>query len=205
MQKRGQIFIVGAIVLCLAIFVLVAKVNKIERKIIVKEFPYLAENYYRESVKVVNQAILQGKDPEKALSNFTEDFVEYAQTIDPNLGLVYVYWNGSEAIVVNYLLDEALELYSQEAGTQTEKQSEFPWGEETNNSLTLKIGGFSYKTTVPVKLKYFGNYNTAVTDARELLLEIGGIIYPINLTGEEDFKVLIQSKAEGEKRVEIGW
>jgi len=197
MQKRGQIFIVGAIVLCLAIFVLVAKVNKIERKIIVKEFPYLAENYYRESVKVVNQAILQGEDPEKALSNFTEDFVEYAKTIDPNLGLVYVYYNGSEAVVFNYNPKENAKIYPQEGGVQA-GESTFPWEEQTNNSLTLKIGGFSYKTTVPVKLRYFGKYNTAEVSAENLFLEIGGIVYPIDLEGQEDFEVIIRSKGEEE-------
>lgn len=89
MNKRGQFFILGAIILALALFVLMVKLNTFDETVLIKDFYPLSENYKTESVKVVNDAIAQGgaTTPNKALDDFTQKYLNYARTIDPNAGL----------------------------------------------------------------------------------------------------------------------
>src|SRR3989344_538036 len=121
MQKRGQFFILGAIILALALFVLMVKLNTFEDIDLLKDFPALSANYKTEIVKVVNDAIMNGEDENARLSEFTANYVGYARTIDPNLGFVYVYYTRKvnnegdiigEAVVKNYLGTNPVNVYS---------------------------------------------------------------------------------------------
>ncbi|MDD5651304.1 MAG: hypothetical protein PHF86_12960, partial [Candidatus Nanoarchaeia archaeon] len=139
MDKRGQFFILGAIILMLALFVLIVKVNTYEEKMLLENFPELTSNYKTEAPKVINDALLNNQDPVNSIESFTGSYIAYARTIDPNLGIIYAYRNPKtgEILIQNY-----------GKGPITAAQGNlFPATEETLNGVSLDLGGTNFKTT----------------------------------------------------------
>jgi hypothetical protein len=91
MNKKGQFYLIAAILFCLAIFSVTIQFNKLEEKILLDDFKELSENYATEAPKVINTAIEENQDPKENLDEFTEDFVAYARRRDPNIVFIYVY------------------------------------------------------------------------------------------------------------------
>lgn len=176
MNKRGQFFVLGAVILAMALFVLMAKVNTYEEKILLEDFPDLANNYKTESVNVLNDALLGGEDPTVRLYSFTDNYVQYARTISPSLGFVYAYKNSSgQVIVTNYNPNPII----------VDTDGIFPSNANSVNEVSLNLNGINFKTTVPTKLTAFDkSYNTYITDSDQMVIDIGGIFYPLDLANQ---------------------
>jgi len=185
MNKKGQFFIFVAVILALVIYVVVSQVNRIEEKILLEDFNELSKNYATEAPKQVND-ILKGvagnptKDPTTEVNDglgiFTEDFLDYAKTQDPNIGFVYMYYdkNTKQYYVSNYLSSGAIE---------TVEGDSIPTGQdETINSIKLDIAGQTFKQNVPVELTTFGNLNSGESSAPSI--KIGGIVYKPDMEGK---------------------
>ena len=85
MSKRGQIYILAAILLAITIYSLSTTVNIIEQEDIKGDFNSLAQNYEIESFKIINSVLKSGdvSIPE-AFENFTFLFSSYSKTKSPN-------------------------------------------------------------------------------------------------------------------------
>lgn len=201
MNKRGQFFILGAMIMALALFVLMVRVNTYEEKILLEDFPDLSKNYESESVKVVNDALLNNLDENKALSDFTKDYVNYARTLDPNLGFVYVYYNrtSGEAVVSNYLGDQAVNVYT--IGSKTDAL--FGDSSKSINDVSLNIGGIEFKKTIPVNVNNFDPSMTTETFPGKISLEIAGVFYDVPSSGSGPLTVIARSATSDSKQVEV--
>lgn len=104
MEKRGQVYILVAIVLAIVIFGLVTVVNKVGQENIESDFKELSDNYASESARLINAMIA---DPDIDISsifvNFTASFTSYAKTVNPKFGLIYAFYYGNELHIGNYL------------------------------------------------------------------------------------------------------
>lgn len=180
MNKRGQFFILAAIILMLAIFVLVTKVNTYEEKMLLEDFPELSDNYKTEASRVVNDALLSGQNPTAnggALQKFTEEYVSYAKTIDPRLGIVYAYRNPltNEIVVDNYYT----------GAITVGPENIFSADEKSLNEVSLDLGGTNFKRSIPTKLNiYDKGYSQYSSVGDSISLEIDGVFYPINLVDD---------------------
>lgn len=173
MNKRGQFFILGAVILAMALFVLMAKVNTYEEKILLEDFPDLANNYKTESINVLNDALLNGEDPTAKLYSFSDNYVQYARTINPNLGFVYAYKNPAGQVVVTNYNPNSIKVG---------ENGIFSSDATSVNEVSLDINGINFKTTVPTKLTAFDkSYNQYITDSDQMVIDIGGIFYPLDL------------------------
>lgn len=120
MNKRGQVFILAALLLSFIIFSLVIRLNIVQREIIEGDFKGLSENYDIESPKFIN--LLAEKEFRGEVSNindvavlflnFTQDFTKYSKTQNPEFGVIYFFdfgdKNSGKMLVGNYLDQEII-------------------------------------------------------------------------------------------------
>jgi len=201
MEKRGQFYIILAVILALGIFGVVSESNKAEQPVFTQDFSELSQNYLRESPKVVNYAIYQKEDVNSTLSGFTEDFLQQARKTNPGLSILYIYSNGSEVKVRSYL-DESTVIYSEDRSAQLL----FGQSQVAIQRVILNISGKEFIHEVPVTIRNFGEeffQSSGFSEPQSLRLDIGGIFHTFNLESNNipQLQVLVQSKEGDVKEV----
>lgn len=126
-NERGQIYILVALVLAVVLFLLVTQTNIIKEKLMVDRFEQIASNYEIEGSKLINSLLSQergeeikGKEKEEEeetgrFFDFTDKFVEYTKTQDPDIGVVYIL-NYEEEVQVGNRLSTAIAVNEQKLG-----------------------------------------------------------------------------------------
>lgn len=202
MRKRGQIFLVAAVLLALVIFSLVSIYNDYQEKIVLEDFPDLSSNYQQELKQLTNEVLLSGQESQVGdeLESFTNDYVDYARTIDPNIGFVYVYWDRKTgtAKVVNYGDQPINVIGTQDTGTAFTDQS------LGIVDISLGSGDMKFKKTVPVRLTQFDEtYNDVEIPEDTFNLEVGGVFYNIGDLNSKNLQIISKSSsADGETVIE---
>jgi len=153
------------------------------------KFYDLSENFEQEGYKIIDTYIFQGTPAEvaAALESFTKNFLEYAKEKDPNLGLVYVYNNGTDVYVNNR--------GPTNINTITKLN---PRGEElispnvlSISEITLQVGEKETKKEVKQKQTAFGAVNKAAfANANWVVLNIAGSFYSFNTANDENFYII---------------
>lgn len=110
MDKRGQIYILAAILLGVAIFTLSVQVNKYSKEHETEDFKDLSNMFTTEGSKLANSVVLQGGDLESSFRNFTVMFTSYSKSQNPDYGLIYALpyqdSNGNNITYVGNFLDQ---------------------------------------------------------------------------------------------------
>lgn len=106
-EKRGQFFIVFAVILGIIILGLATVFNVViktgREETMKKKFNTMCENY-REEIFRVSQYVINtsNKSGEPGLiKNFTINFLKYAKKNDPDFQLIYVYGNTTYVNILN--------------------------------------------------------------------------------------------------------
>lgn len=152
MSKRGQVFILAAILIAVILFSLAAIKNKFEQKMITGDFEILAENFQIEASKLIN-SVMTNPDttPDKvheAFKSFSTMFTSYAKGKNPKYGLIYVLGYGDKIQVTNFL-DRVITIQ----GTNP----------NTGDFYSINIsGGFE---NIPADLN-FGDFNIKIGETR---------------------------------------
>lgn len=117
MQKRGQIFILAALLLGFIVFLLVSETVYVRRNVIESNFDELNDNYEREAAKFINELVKYPKtDIGDKFFEFTTSFTAYSKGQNPNFELVYAFDQGGNLHVGNYL-SNPLDVYTQRPST----------------------------------------------------------------------------------------
>ncbi len=103
MGKKGQVFILAAILIVVILFSLAAIRNKSEQEQIRGDFEALSENYKIEAFKLINSALKGGEDVHKEFREFSAMFAAYAKGKNPDYGLIYILNFGDNLQIVNFL------------------------------------------------------------------------------------------------------
>lgn len=103
MGKRGQVYLLAAIILGFVLFVLYSKTNIVMKTVIDDDFEALSKNYEIESAKFVNGLLKGDKEISNAFKNFTALFTSYSKTKNPDFGLIYAFDYKNSLYVGNYL------------------------------------------------------------------------------------------------------
>lgn len=103
-MKKGQIYILAAIILCLAIFGIVTIANKAQRKGGETNFESLSENYATESSKLINSLLSTTPDQiPDTFRDFSVLFTAYSKTQNPDFGLIYAFNYQNKLYIGNFL------------------------------------------------------------------------------------------------------
>ncbi len=199
--KRGQFYLIAAIIIVLVLYSLATRFNTFQELPRFTDFNELSGNYINEVAKIVNHGIyknianIQGS----LITPFTQNFLEYARTRDPNIGLVYVYGQGDATsgvtIIENHLPGEVVVYNSGvDGGVLFDSEA------DTINEIGLKIGGEEFVHNVPVKLGSFSSSYFSATipsSVDTLKLDVAGTPFLFNPGGGNlFFDVIIKTSRE---------
>jgi len=105
LNKKGQFYILTAIIFCSVMFLLLYNKEPIPK--LNPEFESLYNNYVYESPIVINNALYNNKNVTSQFRNFTSDFIGYAKEKNIDLGIFYVLKLDNYIEAVNYLKETA--------------------------------------------------------------------------------------------------
>src|SRR3989344_5450567 len=111
--KKGQFFIVAAVIVIMVFFTVVAQYNTIKVQVALEDFDELNEQYASEQPIVINEALFGGDSPEAELARFTDRFMDYTSERQPEFGGFYAVVNpdGSTVTIRNFLANgQSMEL-----------------------------------------------------------------------------------------------
>ena len=185
--KKGQFFLVAAVIVIMVFFTVVAQYNTIKVQVALEDFDELNEQYASEQPIVINEALFGGDSPEAELARFTDRFMDYTSERQPEFGGFYAILSpdGSTITIRNFLAGgRSIELSAiNTAGNAVA----FPSGEstmrllsstdESQGTLTLNLGTFTTSTTVSVPITAYGQISQIdVRGADSVILQIPGFL-----------------------------
>lgn len=207
MNKRGQIYILAAIIFAIAIYGMSSIVNKVEQKEIKGDFEKLSENYETESRTFINSLISESDLDKKfqAYAEFTTAFTAYSKSQDSSFGLIYAYSNKVSDNIYRLEIGNFLE---QDIGVSVlgSGSEETIHGCYTKVGATIDLGDLSF--TAPVYYSeisdagcIYSNSNIPKTQPI-ICIRIGDHYYPL----EVDFdmpQVMVVSRLEEEEQRKV--
>jgi len=104
MNKRGQIYILAAILVGFTLVTLTSKVNYAILTDVEDNFKELSENYDVESSKFIN-SLLEDKNENvlSEITGFTQTFEHFAKNQNPDFGLIFLFPYKGSLYVENFL------------------------------------------------------------------------------------------------------
>lgn len=103
MNKKGQVYLLAALILSLVLYNLASVVNFAHFESFKADFERVSDNYNVESTRLVNSVLKTEQEPFDALSNFTVLYMSYVKSQSPNFGLIYVFNREGKMRIGNYL------------------------------------------------------------------------------------------------------
>ncbi|HLC55861.1 MAG TPA: hypothetical protein VJJ23_01345 [Candidatus Nanoarchaeia archaeon] len=211
MDKRGQFFLIIAIIFSLALFTITQKFNRVEEATIFGDFQYLSKNYQQEAVKVVDYSIKKDEDKSQRierLNTFTLDYLTFSRLTNPQVQLFYIYSDESTAFVKSYVDSSPVEVIKPGCDQPNPPQecepiNLFGANTETINSATLKVAGKRFTTDVPISIKNYGDYSEADLSGTDLvLIKIGSVFHKFKTNPlSPDLKLYIESSTQSTTEV----
>jgi hypothetical protein len=103
MDKKGQIYIIAAILLSVVIFALASVTNAAKQDKFKGDFEKLSKNYETEGAKLINTVVNTKEDVGSRFGNFTYAFTSYSKTQNSQFGLIYVLDYNGRVYIGDYL------------------------------------------------------------------------------------------------------
>jgi len=195
MDKRGQFYLIIVFILSLVIYGVTYKVNSITEPIIWEDFNDVSQNYLSESVFVVNSALENKQDVNSRIENFTKKYLNHSKQRNPNLGLFYIYSNGTQISLKSYL----------DVSGEVDNTTILGANQELVQDVSIRIGGRDFIYKVPVTSENFGEgWSGVTTNNQPFNLSLAGVIHPFSLDpNSPEFRVIIRT-ASGSQNVSYG-
>lgn len=103
MNKRGQIYILAALILALVLYLLITKTNIVYENELIDDFKTLSSNYDVEASKFMNRLLTTEQNIAIEFDHFTCKFTEYAENQNPDFSLIYIFEYEGNVYIGNYL------------------------------------------------------------------------------------------------------
>jgi len=186
--KRGQFYLIAAVIIIAVIVALIMKLNSADVNPTPLEFSELSDNFERESVRIIDSGIEQGKSVDviqQELQVFAQQYSEYATAKSPQIGFLYVYGNSSNITVVNFLVDRQGNVVIGGAATNTTGGASL-----VVNKLTFNVGGEEFVRDFSVRARAFKGINIARGTGDFVNLSVGGVPYYLSIRRPLEFSTL---------------
>jgi len=189
MTKRGQFYIITALIIAAIVFGLTTAMNYATVHPAPAQFYDLSKNFEAESTQVIDYGVYSGaRDIQGNVKNFTKAFLEYAIEKDPNIELFYIYGNSTALTIVNYGKNES--------GITTEKGSteNLAGGSAlTVSQINYQISEKTFSQDITERAANFAKISTTVNPGDWVKINIAGIVYDFNLKNQDQFRFIIKT------------
>ncbi|MBI4154961.1 hypothetical protein HY498_02670 [Candidatus Woesearchaeota archaeon] len=216
MKKRGQVYILGAVIVGIAIFLIFTTLNIVEQSSLNKKFQRLNENFEREAERFINSYVTN-PDPDKAelrdsFATFTRDFSNYARQINPEFGIIttisYVNKEGNQVLVIINMLNTFIfvtDKFHESVITpsiQRDSDVELIEGCAANIGAEIRAVGVGGDLIVS-SLNQDCIYEKEFQRNKKILLLIGDIWYSYKVPSENKPELIVVSKSDERAQTQI--
>ena len=199
MNKRGQFYIIAALIIAAIVAGLVAEVNYARRLPKPIKFYDLSKDYEAEVTRIIDRGIYLGKTDEQInedVANFTKKFLDYAQEKDPRLQLFYLYGNREKINVVNYAVEDA------EIRTEKVSESISGGGAFTVSKIDITMGGTTFTRSVKERMEHFEDISASIDDpGDEIGVVVAGVAYSFDLKGGDIIHYIVETESHNETHI----
>jgi len=181
MEKKGQFYIIAAVIIIMVLSGLVAVVNYARAKPEPVKFYDLSDQFYSEVSKVIDYGVINNQDVSTEIEKFTRTFITYSNSKEPGIDFVFVYGNTTGATI-----------YSHNSTSSTDQ-----------STISLDISGSTTSKTIVHQSTGFSKFFTTPIN-REVKLNIAGVVYNFTLVGEQQFFVVLTLDKNNETYIRQG-
>ena len=197
MNKRGQIYLLTALIMSVIIYGMVTVSNKVSQEELKSDFEKLSQNYVTESAKLINSLI--GKnDVASAFQNFTIMFTSYAKAQNPRFELIYAFDYNDSLYIGNFLKNRIFVCLDQDCNTILEPLE----GCYTNipasisfDGLELQLEPEKVELNSDCEIKY--DYSESVDG---LFITINDVTYYFEIRKNRPELILVSWETKAEQR-----
>ena len=192
-NKKGQFYIIGAIIIALIVSGLTAEVNSAKLQQEPQQFSEITETFEVEMIQIIDNGVATTKNQdaiEQNLNTFAETFTKDATAKDPEIGFLYVYGNKDEATIVNYLRQNG------EFKRGISDPIRITGGNAISlNKITASVGGEEFTRFIETRASAFSGINSLTVPASEnVQINILGIPYNFKLSESKSIGIIAQSE-----------
>lgn len=184
MNKRGQIYIIAALILSVVIFLLLSQTNFVQRILMEDDFEQISQNFDIESAKFMNSLLTStGVINVKIMfESFTSAFTDYVKVENPEFEFIYVFDYNEQKLAGGYVMSDVII-----GGGETITTIESGEGVEGVVDPTGGIGQ-TFTTTGESDVKPVEDIST---------IQIGDYIYEINVASGAPHIIIISREETG--------
>ena len=190
MNKRGQVYLLVALILALVLYMLMTKTNIIYENEIIDDFETLSRNYDVEASKFMNSLLSSGdissEEVKSKFDDFTCDFTKYAKNQNPDFSLIYIFEYENKIYIGNYLKQPII-IGDEYILRGCKEGAELQYGAGGQMS-----GGSS--------LSICGECIQEIPTISELEISIGSNLYIITITSGRPEIIIVSREDKGEQR-----
>ena len=197
MEKRGQFFILSALILSAIVLSLVDVGNYDHVNKEPEKFYDLSYEVKEEVGKVIDYGVYSTQDK---LGDFTARIAENIRNQDPESEFIFIYGDKNNVQVENYGQDSAS--ITDSTGSTTNAQA---GGENIENSVSIAIGNTHFGQNVNQDRKLFSdNFNQPINNPGDnIRVNIKGQDYTFNLADNQQFYMIIKKSSGEENFVDL--
>ncbi len=193
MEKRGQVYVLAAIVMSIIIFGMVSVSNKALQESVASDFERIANNYAAETAKLVN-SVAGKQDIMPAFKNFTLLFASYAKAQSPRFELISLFDYNGQLYIGNFLKERIIISYGSTILPPIE-------GCYSNVPATISFDGL--QVDVPVYYSAVGNCERTETYGApidSITISIGNLAYQFDLKKDQPEVVIVGWETNAKQR-----
>jgi len=200
-NKRGQFFIMAAVILSVIIFALAATTNYARVNKTPDRFYDLSRDVQSEGARVIDYGIYSNSDVKQKVANFTANVSNYMLDSDPNMEFVFVYGNKTNITIENYGKDET----SFKIGSDI--ASVGGGGKEIRNNIGIVFPDATIGDPTFGSAKNYNRgwikYITPAPNADMVQVKINEKFYNFSLKENQQFIIIAQKQQLNETYVDI--
>ncbi|MBI2663431.1 hypothetical protein HYX15_02770 [Candidatus Woesearchaeota archaeon] len=199
MNKKGQIYILAALVLSIVIFSLSQTINKFYQERIEDDFEKLSSNYEKEASKLINSLINTEGDILEPFSRFTLLFTSYSKAQNPDFELIYSL-DYNKAVQIGNFLNQQIIV---DNGTEFEQDLNVLNGCYDKISAVIKFQGLSFDAGID--LGEVEECTLTIPTTNKIWIQIGEFWYPFEIIpGKPQIMVVSRLEAQEQRQVFVG-
>ena len=200
MEKRGQFYIIFAVIIIIVVLGLVTTVNYAVKMKSPVKFYDMSADYEAETTNIIDYGVfsptMTDEQIKAQIKSFSDEFLTYAQEKDPNLQLVYIYGDATGITVDNYAI-EGGEIRT--ASTTTGMEA---GGENVESTISIQYGDKTFTRDVEEKMRNFKEVRQDIVNPGGWVeVELAGVIYSFDLKTNEAFYYVVATRSGEEYHV----
>lgn len=201
MNKRGQVYILAAIVMSIIIYGMVTITNRVVQDSVASDFERIANNYATETAKLVNSVAEKGGSADDMLDSFkkfTVLFASYSKAQSPRFELISVFDNNQRLYIGNFLKEKIIVTCNSPACANIIPLA----GCYQKVPATISFEGL--ELPVEVKMEEVEKCETEIpygaTPPTEMTISVGNVAYQFNLEREQPDVIVVSWETNAKQR-----